>query len=58
MKKFNRLGKQVLLKKKQTDMYDHLEEFECLQEQVNEDITALDNHGIQYWMSWFVLEVR
>ena len=27
-------------------------------EQVNEDITALDNNGIQYWMSRFVLEVR
>ena len=26
-------------------------------EQVNEDITALDNNGIQYWMSQFVLEV-
>ena len=27
-------------------------------EQVNEDITALDNNGIQYWMSRFILEVR
>lgn len=24
-------------------------------EQINEDITALDNNGIQYWMSRFVL---
>ena len=27
-------------------------------EQVNKDITALDNSGIQYWMSQFILEVR
>ena len=27
-------------------------------EQVNKDITALDINGIQYWMSWYILEVR
>ena len=27
-------------------------------EQVNEDITVLDNTGIQYWMSQFILEIR